>query len=179
MPEEQPINLPINQVDAVMPQGFDYNRESVPEQAQRLEYVHSLRPFKKKQVKDANTGEYREVVTGGDVDQLALTDFWGFTNHINSLSYSTRNEIPYKRLCFKIGALSWRMKEPRNRFTPEVNAKLDQIENLVDSINEMSVDGFGYTKGISTRQEQTSQNEFKQVQTPSKSSVLLNNIRRI
>jgi hypothetical protein len=175
MPEQQ-IDP---QIAAQMQMQPEYQRDPAPDTpaAKLIEFVHTLKPFKHKQMKDANTGEFRNVVTGGDVDSTALTDFWGHTSHMNSLSYMDRRDMEFKRINFKISSKSYVMAHPRSEFTPMTNAKLDQIENLVEAINEMSVDGFGHVMGVTQRVEQSSKNEFKQVAVPSKGSNLANNVR--
>jgi hypothetical protein len=146
--------------------GMEYNRDPAPKDvpsALLMEFIHTLKPFKKKQVKNARTGQVDDVIVSGDVDEVALKEFWGFTNHINGLSYCRREDLPKKELDRQIAMVAYRWTKPRREYTADTNAKMEQLSHLIESIGEMSVDGFGHVMGVTQRLEQSQKNEFKQI----------------
>lgn len=120
-----------------------------------LDKTTHIKPFEYKYLFDKEGRLVNAQIVGGHVPMDLLTDYSGFTCPTISQTNLDEHEIRLMYRNFKISAMSVRMSKPRDEYTPQTNALVDNTENLVIAKVAQSRDGMIVRESGTSREERT------------------------
>lgn len=140
-----------NMMENAMARG--YERDIAPtDRTKEIQLVNFQQPFKYENIMNPHTGALEERLKEGDIPIELLSEFYGFVAPTNSLSNLGDRQIRTSEVNLRIASISQRMSQPRDEYTPQRNAMIDNLEQVFLGKINQARDGF-------ERQQTTSQHQ--------------------